>query len=260
VKSLLGFFEEKHNEPQAVPKRFIDMIGLPVVAKCMLEKVSETRSDAPADALEGASRIAATPRVVMLSSAGVTRPAWDDKKKALLSGAADIPIVRLNPFGILDVKRSSEEALRDSGVPYCIVRPAGLNDNWPAGSRPMLTQGDVAVGRIHRQDVAEILVDALSTPEATGKTFEAISLAGYPKSSTLSQALARLALDKDGPPSFDSVYATYLAMQQLLPGEKQDSAGLAMGQTYEQLDRGMVGRLGRRGEENAEAAAPKPSS
>jgi hypothetical protein len=49
-------------------------------------------------------------------------------------------------------------------------------------------------------------------------------------------------------------------MQQLLPGERQDSAALAMGQTYEQLDKGEVGRLGRRGEEDAEAAVPKPSS
>jgi hypothetical protein len=258
VKSLMGFAGEKYDEPleaEAAPKRFIDMIGLPVVAKCMLEKLSETLNDAP----KGAPLICTTPRVVMLSSAGVTRLTWDDKKKELFPGAADIPIVRLNPFGILDVKRTSEEALRESGVPYCIVRPAGLNDNWPAGSRPILTQGDVAVGRINRQDVAEILVDALTTPEATDKTFEAISVAGYPKSSTLSQALSRLAPDKDGAPSFDSVYATYVAMQQLLPGEKQDSAALAMGQTYEQLDRGILGRLGKRGEENAEAAAPKPS-
>jgi hypothetical protein len=49
-------------------------------------------------------------------------------------------------------------------------------------------------------------------------------------------------------------------MQQLLPGEKQDAAALAMGQTYEQLDSGKTGRLGKKGEENAEAAAPKPSS
>ena len=35
----------------------------------------------------------------------------------------------------------------------------------------------------------------------------------------------------------------------LLPGEKQDAAQLAMGQTYEQLDKNEVGRLGKRGEE-----------
>ena len=51
----------------------------------------------------------------MLSSAGVTRPKWSDEKKALFPGSADIPIVRLNPFGILDVKAESEEKLRESG-------------------------------------------------------------------------------------------------------------------------------------------------
>ena len=45
-----------------------------------------------------------TPSVIMLSSAGVTRPSWDDAKKERLVGASDIPIVRLNPMGILDQK------------------------------------------------------------------------------------------------------------------------------------------------------------
>lgn len=40
------------------------------------------------------------PKVVMLSSAGVTRPAWSDEKKEKLIGAADIPIIRLNPGGV----------------------------------------------------------------------------------------------------------------------------------------------------------------
>ena len=54
--------------------------------------------------------------------------------------------------------------------------------------------------------------------------------------------------------------STYFAMQQLLPGETQDAAALAMGQTYEELDQGKVGRLGVKGEEQAESVAPKPSS
>ena len=44
-----------------------------------------------------------------------------------------------------------------------------------------------------------------------------------------------------------------------LSGERQDAAGLALGQTYEQLDIGVQGRFGRRGQENAEAVAPKPT-
>jgi hypothetical protein len=62
----------------------------------------------------------------------------------------------------------------------------------------------------------------------------------------------------------EEVAASFAIMQQLLPGERQDAAALAMGQTYEQLDVGERGRLGERGTEDAEAAlkaaAPQPST
>ena len=146
------------------------------------------------------------------------------------------------------------------GVSYCIFRPTGLNDSWPSGSRPIFSQGDVAVGRINRKDVATILADCIDTPEASGKTFEAFSIEGYPQAASLSTSLGRLRSDSEGPISLETLSATFSSMQQLLPGEKQDAAALAMGQTYEQLDSGKTGRLGKKGEENAEAAAPKPSS
>ena len=233
LKSLFG----------VVTKRTIDTVGLPAIGALYAGTDNEYQ----------------LPKLVLCSSAGVTRPIWDDDKKARFPGAADIPIVRLNPFGILDVKRESEDALRATGVDYCIVRPAGLNDDWPTGSRPLFSQGDVAVGRIHRQDVADVLVQVLTTPEATGKTFEMISLAGYPKPSSIAPALARLLPDKEGLPPLESIAATYATMQQLLPGETQNAAALAMGQTYEQLDRGEQGRLGERGKENVEGAGLRPS-
>ena len=72
------------------PKRSIDILGLSAIVSTLF--------DAPVSSSSGA------PRVVMLSSAGVTRPSWDEAKQMRLAGAADIPIVRLNPFGILDQK------------------------------------------------------------------------------------------------------------------------------------------------------------
>ena len=223
------------------PKQSIDAIGLPAFAKSLLQQQQE----------EGGNRASfgPLPKLVMLSSAGVTRGTWDTEKKARLSGAAEIPIVRLNPFGILDIKRESEQTIRDSGIDYCIFRPCGLNDKCPAGSRPVFSQGDVAVGRINRQDVAKVLVDVLSTPEATGKTFEAVGLAGYPPAVSIRPALSRLRKDVDGPVPDEEVSVSYAIMQQLLPGEQQDSANIAMGQSYEQLDKGEEGRLGKRGKE-----------
>eukprot|EP00579_Thalassiosira_antarctica_P005970 CAMPEP_0201877000 /NCGR_PEP_ID=MMETSP0902-20130614/8522_1 /ASSEMBLY_ACC=CAM_ASM_000551 /TAXON_ID=420261 /ORGANISM="Thalassiosira antarctica, Strain CCMP982" /LENGTH=411 /DNA_ID=CAMNT_0048404355 /DNA_START=52 /DNA_END=1287 /DNA_ORIENTATION=- len=220
----------------------IDAVGLPALG----------------EGLAKTSKGGVLPKVVMLSSAGCTRPSWSEEKKLALDGSAGIPIVRLNPFGILDVKKESEEKLRSCGVEYCIFRPGGLNDSWSPNQRPIFSQGDVAVGRINRQDVAKILVDLLSTPEATGKTFEGVSIANsegyYPPAPSIGPALDRLALDSVNGgtgPSEEVVRATYAIMQQLLPGEKQDAAKLAMGQTYEQLDKDEDGRLGKRGTEDA---------
>ena len=53
----------------------------------------------------------------MLSSAGITRPDWPNEKKLALEGSAAISTVRLNPFGILGLKRESEERLRTCGIP-----------------------------------------------------------------------------------------------------------------------------------------------
>jgi hypothetical protein len=130
----------------------------------------------------------------MCSSAGVTRPTWPAEKKARYVGAADIPIVRLNPFNVLDVKREGEQALRESGAKYTIVRPTGLNDKWPSG-RPVLTQGDLAVGRCNKGDVAKLLVDLLHEPEAVCKTVECLMLANYPAPRSYAQQLSRLSND-----------------------------------------------------------------
>mmetsp|Transcript_22716 Transcript_22716/g.69147 ORF Transcript_22716/g.69147 Transcript_22716/m.69147 type:complete len:339 (+) Transcript_22716:103-1119(+) len=183
-----------------------------------------------------------TPAVVMLSSAGVTRPAWDDAKKARLIGCSDIPIIRLNPGGILGKKCEAEQALRESGVPYCVVRPTGLKfEGWPQG-RPFLSQGDVAVGRCNAVDLAETLVGVLGEAAAAGKTFELFTLAGYPPPSSLSPALERLSADAAGPLPEAAVDAAYDLLQQCLPGEEQDATKLEMGRTYEQVDSGEVRR------------------
>lgn len=228
----------------------IDAVGLPALGEGLSKSPKRTLN-------KGSDKSLPLPKVIMLSSAGVTRPDWSEEKKLSLEGASGIPIVRLNPFGILQLKKESEDQLRNCGVEYCIFRPTGLNDKWASNQRPIFSQGDVAVGRINRQDVATILVDILSTPEATGKTFEGFSIADsegyYPPAASIGPALERLALDNDNGgkgPSEEVVRATYAIIQQLLPGEKQDAAQLAMGQTYEQLDKGETGRLGKKGEEN----------
>ncbi|CEL92961.1 unnamed protein product [Vitrella brassicaformis CCMP3155] len=113
--------------------------------------------------------------------AALTRPFWDEAEKEKFVEVTDIPIVKLNPFNILGTKLEGENVLRKSGVPYCIVRPCGLNDAHKRG-RPVLVQGDVAIGRINRKDAAEVVCSVLECPEATGKTFEVFTIPLYKKS------------------------------------------------------------------------------
>lgn len=63
------------------------------------------------------------PAVVLLSSSAVERNALigDDAE----ARKQDIPIVQLNPGGILNYKFMGETALRASGLPYSVVRPVG---------------------------------------------------------------------------------------------------------------------------------------
>lgn len=227
--------------------RSVDIDGMTTLGRCM----REARLARGASADPGID-------VVMCSSAGVTRTTWSAEKAQRFPGSADIPIVRLNPFGILDQKRKSEEALRKTGCTYAIVRPTGLNDLWPSG-RTIMSQGDIAVGRINRDDVAELLCALVAEPAAAGKTFEAMGVPAYPKLRSLSGVLSRLKTDAQlaqmgGTLSDAELAVEYGILQQMLPGETGDAAALAMGQTYEQLDSGEQGRLGARGEEQAPLA------
>lgn len=230
LDKLLGAVRQQFRRQESV-----DIAGIKSVAACF----------------RGGASALGGPRVVLCSSAGVTRTTWSEAKKKQYEGCADIPIVRVNPLGVLDTKRESEEVLRASGADYTVVRPCGLNDAWPQG-RPLLSQGDMAVGRISRQDAARVLAEMLFEPLASGKTFEVFALSGYDKPADNSQQLARLRTDSEeasSPTSDASLSLLYSLLQQLVPGKELAPNKLAMGQTYEQLDNGERGRLGERGRE-----------
>lgn len=99
-------------------------------------------------------------RFILISSIAVTHP--------------DHP---LNRFGrILDWKRASEDALRQSGMDYAIIRPGGLTD-MPGGCQTLLFgQGDRILGTLSRADLAEICLQALQYPLSSRVTFEAVAL------------------------------------------------------------------------------------
>ncbi|KAG5247092.1 hypothetical protein OIU77_021697 [Salix suchowensis] len=113
-----------------------------------------------------------TPRFVHVSSAGVTRP---DRPGLDLSKQP--PAVRLNKEldFILTFKLKGEDLIRESGIPYAIVRPCALTEE-PAGADLIFDQGDNITGKISREEVARICVAALESPYACDKTFEVKSV------------------------------------------------------------------------------------
>ena len=90
-------------------------------------------------------------------------------------------------------KARAEEIVRDSGVPYCVVRAGWLTDG-PAGEALALSQGDVAEGSLSRADLADVCVQLVSLEDARGKTFEVVAAPGGERR-PLESALAELHQD-----------------------------------------------------------------
>ncbi|XVE88238.1 hypothetical protein DITRI_Ditri19aG0053800 [Diplodiscus trichospermus] len=116
-----------------------------------------------------------TPRFVHVSSAGVTRP---DRPGIDLSKQP--PAVRLNKeLGfVLTFKLKGEDLIRESGIPYTIVRPCALTEE-PAGADLVFDQGDNITGKISREEIARICIAALESPYACDKTFEVKSVVPF---------------------------------------------------------------------------------
>ncbi|KAJ0977375.1 hypothetical protein J5N97_012849 [Dioscorea zingiberensis] len=122
-----------------------------------------------------------TPRFVHVSAAGVTRP---DRPGLDLSKQP--PAVRLNKeLGfILTYKLKGEDVLRESGIPYTIIRPCALTEE-PAGADIIFDQGDNITGKISREEVALICIAALESPYACQKTFEVKSTIPFSETYTV---------------------------------------------------------------------------
>jgi len=132
--------------------------------------------------LADAAKAAGVKHVVLMSSLG----AGDENPATVLNRA----------FGmVLMWKGKGEQHLRDSGVPYTIVRPGGLVDCEAGKSGLALSAGDAAAtGRVCRADVALVMVDALRNPAAAGKT---VGLVGDDKAAPGAWTSAWAAIAKD---------------------------------------------------------------
>jgi uncharacterized protein YbjT (DUF2867 family) len=108
-----------------------------------------------------------TPKFVLVSSAGVTRPG-----RPGINLDEEPPAVRLNDQlgGILTWKLKGEDSLRESSIPYVIIRPCALTEEI-GGKELIFEQGDNIRGKISREDVAELCVRSLQQ-KVSNVTFE----------------------------------------------------------------------------------------
>jgi uncharacterized protein YbjT (DUF2867 family) len=74
----------------------------------------------------------------------------------------------------LEAKSDADQALRESGLDYTIVRPGSLT-NDPAEGTVDLAERLGRRGSIPRDDVAAVLVAVLDAPNTIGTTFEVLS-------------------------------------------------------------------------------------
>ena len=107
--------------------------------------------------LVDAARSVGAVHFILVSSIGTTRP-------------ETIPFLT----EILKLKRQAEQYLEQSGLTYTIVRPGGLTDE-PGGQPVRVGRGDHTTGRISREDVAAVLVQAVTQPAARNQIIEIVS-------------------------------------------------------------------------------------
>lgn len=110
----------------------------------------------------------ALPQFVLVSSAGVTRPG-----RPGINLEEEPPAVRLNDQlgGILTWKLRGEDSVRQSGVPYTIIRPCALTEE-PGVKELIFDQGDNIKGKVSRDAIAELCTQVLEQPKACNVTFE----------------------------------------------------------------------------------------
>lgn len=113
-------------------------------------------------------------RFVVVSSLGVTRPERFPQIEQMAS--------------MLSYKLMGEDAVRNSGCPFTIVRPGGLIDTPAGEAHIVVDQGDRLAGSISRADVADICVEAIFNPSATNVTFECVAKPGLGISGSFSSS------------------------------------------------------------------------
>jgi uncharacterized protein YbjT (DUF2867 family) len=74
---------------------------------------------------------------------------------------------------ILKAKGKSEEFIRTLGIDYTIIRPGGYAGEALSG-KTVFGEGGRFSGRVTREQIAQVCVDALTNPSMKNRTFEVV--------------------------------------------------------------------------------------
>jgi hypothetical protein len=99
----------------------------------------------------------------------VTLLGCGDSEDAIPSQAFDV----LRPL-LLELSRV-EQYVRESGLPYTIVRPGAL-EHGDADSRAIVSESKVGFGTIHRSTLAHLLLNVAASEKAVNKTLMALDM------------------------------------------------------------------------------------
>ncbi|MER5805422.1 SDR family oxidoreductase [Streptomyces mirabilis] len=108
-----------------------------------------------------------------------------------------------NTAHLADWKRRAERLVRASDQPYTILRPGWFDANGPDEQQLVMRQGDryhagsPSDGAVARQRIAQVLVAAIASQAAVGKTFELVAEPG-PATRDLEPLFAALPADPSG--------------------------------------------------------------
>jgi uncharacterized protein YbjT (DUF2867 family) len=189
-------------------RRIVDqLLKEGVTVRALVRDRAKAQSELPADVemvvgdvLNPGSLIAALADCQFLLSATGAAPSFDptgpykvdyEGNKNLVDAAKNASVERfvmvsslcvsklfhpLNLFwGVLYWKQQAEDYLKNSGVPYTIVRPGGLKNEDNDQAIVMSSADTLFEGSIPRQKVAQVCVEALNQPTAKNKVVEIVT-------------------------------------------------------------------------------------
>lgn len=105
-------------------------------------------------------------RLACVSAIGVADSREQARRSSFVFGRIILPLLLERPFA--DMK-DMEDAVRESGLEWIIVRPTGLKDRPASGAIRVVTDGGRVGSAIPRADVAGFLLDEVSQPRYLGQ-------------------------------------------------------------------------------------------